>query len=72
MCGMSILNKLLTSYHVLNLRIPSDSLKIKFFLAFSEIDREYQYSFFIFVRLAYMLNFDSLFCSITDIYYTPY
>ena len=55
MCG--ILNKLLTSYHVLNLKFPSHSLTIKFFLAFSEINQEYQYSFFIFVRLAYMLNY---------------
>ena len=69
MCG--ILKKLLTSYHVLNLKFPSHSLKIKFFLAFSEINPEYQYSFFIFVRLSYMLNFDFLYCSVTDIYIYP-
>ena len=36
-------------------------------LAFSEINREYQYPVFIFERLAYMLNFGFLFCSITYI-----
>ena len=36
-------------------------------LPFSEINQEYQYSCFIFVRLAYMLKFDFLFCSITYI-----
>ena len=60
MCDMSM-----PSYHGLNL--PSHSLKIKFSLAFSEINQEYQYPFFIFVRLADMLNCDFLFCSITYI-----
>ena len=70
MCEMSLLNFNFLSCSKSEISIPLSENQIS--LAFSEIMRAYQYSFFIFVRLAYMLNCYFLFCSITDIYIYMY
>ena len=70
MCEMSIYLLNFNFLSCLNLRFTSHSLKIKTFLAFSEINQEL-YLFFILVRLSYVLNSEFPFCFITD-KNTPY